>query len=166
MGFELFFLALNLLSKSSRFHCRPNRACRHLWCNADEPTAGLKAFVTDVLGLVASLRCRSVRMCCHSSLSSNCLLTIRPRSWPSPTVAIEGHSKVMAVAKGRLTRLPSGCSSVIESSHRNASVGLSLQCPSAMIQSRWRRAMGRPPPSQEPTVLRNCHVHEAMPPRD
>ena len=119
-----------------------------------------------MLGLVASLRCRSVRMCCHSSLSSNCLLTIRPRSWPSPTVAIEGHSKVMAVAKGRLTRLPSGCSSAIEPSHRNASVGLSLQCPSAMMQSRWRRAMDRPPRSQEPSVLRDCHVHEAMTPRD
>ena len=104
-------------------------------------------------------------MCCHSSLSSNCLLTIRPRSWPSPTVAIEGHSKVMAVAKGRLTRLPSGCSSAIEPSHRNASVCLSLQCPSAMMQSRWRRAMDRPPRSQEPSVLRDFRVHEATPPR-
>ena len=148
-------------------HCFVGRiACRRLRCDADALAAGPKAFVTHMLGLVASLCCRYVRMCCHSIVAVKLFADRSSEVMAVATVTIQGGSQVMAVAKGRLTRLPSGCSSVIESSHRNASVGLSLQCPSAMIQSRWRRAMGRPPPSQEPTVLRTCHVHEAVPPRD
>ena len=86
-------------------------------------------------------------------------------------------SEVMAVAEGRRCssaassevlnmRVDSAAVGMLVGRPRIGSASLSLQCQSAMMQSRWRRAMDRPPRSQEPSVLRDCHVHEAMTPRD
>ena len=86
-------------------------------------------------------------------------------------------SEVMAVAEGRRCssaassevlnmRVDSAAVGMLVGRPRIGSASLSLQCQTAMMQSRWRRAMDRPPRSQEPSVLRDCHVHEAMTPRD
>ena len=143
---------------------RRNAACRRLLCDDREPVAGRAAFSRPIIRLVASQRCTDLQphRCCPRAFDWQAARG-RGRRKPFPPGVSWPRAKGFACV---LTRAPSRCSSVGAASHRIASAAAACERPREVVQSRWRRAMGRPPPAQEPDVPRRCRMHEVMSSRD